>query len=239
MDPLLALLAAAVGYFCGAVSFARVVTRIVAPEKDITQREFTIPGIEETFQVGTVGATAVATEVGRKFGCLASILDMLKVTVPTLAFKIWHPEASYFLIVAAMGVIGHNWPLYHRFRGGSGMSPIFGGMFVIDWIAVFVTSLGGMVLGLAVFKDFLMVYASGVLLIIPWLWFRTHDWGHVAYGIVINIAFWGSQSPMLKKYIQLKREGKVNLSMAMQTSDMGRGMLKMATRLGLVKSDKA
>jgi glycerol-3-phosphate acyltransferase PlsY len=235
MNPLIALLALVVGYLCGSISFARLVGRVVAPQEDVTKTEFAVPGSEEKLEMTSVSATSVSMHVGAGFGCLTSVMDMLKVTIPTLAFRIWYPESPYFLIAAAMGVAGHNWPLYHRFIGGRGFSAVFGGMFVIDWIAVFATSLFGMLLGLLVFRDVLVAYMAGLWLMIPWLWFRTHDAGHLAYGIAVNIMFMMAMLPEIKQYIRLKREGKVTLSTAMQSSDMGRGILKIASRIGLLE----
>jgi len=48
------------------------------------------------------------------------VLDMLKITIPTLVFKHVYPDTPYFLITAATGMIGHVWPLYHGFKGGRG-----------------------------------------------------------------------------------------------------------------------
>jgi glycerol-3-phosphate acyltransferase PlsY len=125
--------------------------------------------------------------LGPKLGFITVVLDMLKIAVPTLALKLLYPGTAYFLITATAGMIGHIWPLYHRFRGGRGLSAVYGGMFVIDPIGVFVTSLGGMLLGLFVLRDMFSAYLGGPWLLIPWLWFRTHDAAYLAYAIVVNI----------------------------------------------------
>ena len=58
MDPLIALLAAAVGYLLGSISFARVVTRLFAPSVDIGQGiEIDIAGTEEKLQVRAIAGT--------------------------------------------------------------------------------------------------------------------------------------------------------------------------------------
>ena len=33
-------------------------------------------------------------------------------------------------------LLGHNYPVFHRFRGGRGQSPLYGGLLAIDWPAV-------------------------------------------------------------------------------------------------------
>ncbi|MCK7490027.1 MAG: glycerol-3-phosphate acyltransferase [Anaerotruncus sp.] len=172
MDPLIALAAAFGGYLVGAVSMARIVTRLVAPSTKITDRfEVGLEGSDKTLVLGTVSASWVSHHVGSKWGFLTYVLDMLKIVVPAVVLrKIW-PAEPYFLVAAAAGVAGHIWPAYHKFKGGRGISAIYGGFIVIDWIGMLVCSVGGMLLGLVVLRDVLAAYMAGVLLLIPWVYF--------------------------------------------------------------------
>ena len=234
MDPLLTLLAAVVGYLCGSISFSRLVVKLTAPQEDITRTEIDVEGSEKIV-MSVVSATTVSMHIGPKFGFVTVVMDMLKIALPTLAFKHLVPGTSYFLISAATGMLGHIWPLYHGFKGGRGMSAVYGGMFVIDWIGVLATSLGGMVFGLFVLRDFVVAYLAGIWFIIPWLWFRTHDVGHLAYAIAVNIMFALAMIPEAKQYVEFKREGKgTDLSAVMQHTGMGRGIYKIGKRFGLL-----
>jgi glycerol-3-phosphate acyltransferase PlsY len=236
MDPLLTLLAAVTGYLCGSISFARLVSKFAAPQEDITKTEIDVEGSEEKVVMSAVSATTVSMHIGPRFGFATVVMDMLKIVVPTLLFKHLVPGPPYFLIAAATGLLGHIWPLYHGFQGGRGLSAVYGGMFAIDWIGVFATSLGGMVFGLFVLRDFLVAYMAGMWFIIPWLWFRTHDVGHLAYAIAVNIILALAMIPEVKQYIKLRREGKIeDLSEVMQLTGMGRGIYKMAERFGLLE----
>ena len=236
MDPLLTLLAAVTGYLCGSISFARLVSKIAAPQQDITRTEIDVEGSEEKIVMSAVSATTVSMHLGPRLGFMTVVMDMLKIAIPTLAFKHLVPGASYFLIAAVTGMLGHIWPLYHGFQGGRGLSAVYGGMFAIDWIGVFATSLGGMVFGLFVLRDFVVAYMAGLWFIIPWLWFRTHDVGHLAYAIAVNIILALAMIPEVKQYVKLRREGKVeDLSKVMQHTGMGRGIYKMAERFGLLE----
>jgi glycerol-3-phosphate acyltransferase PlsY len=236
VNPLLALLAAVVGYLSGSISFARLVSKMVAPQEDVTRTEIEVKGSEEKLIMSTVSATAVSMHIGPKFGFLTVVMDMLKITIPTLVFKRLDAEAPYFLIAATAGMVGHIWPLYHGFKGGRGLSAVYGGMFAIDWIGVFATSLGGMIFGLFIVGDFLVAYMAGMWFIVPWLWFRTHDVGHLTYAIAINILLALAMIPETKQYVKFRREGKgEDLSEVMQLTGMGRGMYKMAKRFGLLE----
>jgi glycerol-3-phosphate acyltransferase PlsY len=235
MDWSVALIASSIGYLLGSFSFARLIGRLVAPKVDVSRTELPIPGTNESISMRAVSGTAVSIHLGPKWGVLTSLFDMLKVALPTLAFRLLYPGTHYFLISAVAGVIGHNWPLYYRFKGGSGLSAIYGSMFVIDWIGVLATAVGGMILGMVVIRDVVVSYLAGLWLIIPWLWFRTHDVGYLAYGVAVNILFVLALLPEIRKVMEYRRRGLGGTAAEMDVTPMGRMMTKMANRLGLTK----
>ena len=153
-----------------------------------------------------------------------------------LAVKYALPEHPYFLITAVTGVIGHVWPPFYGFKGGRGISAIFGGVFVIDWLGVFATSLLGMGLGLLLARDMMVAYMAGVWLLIPWMWFRTPNVYYVLYAVAVNIVFLIAMIPEIKKWVRITREGKWSeTANVMQLTGMGRGILKMAKKMGIYK----
>jgi glycerol-3-phosphate acyltransferase PlsY len=186
--------------------------------------------------MGSVSATTVSLHIGPRFGFVTVVMDMLKIAIPTLVFKHLYPEAPYFLIAATAGMVGHIWPLYHGFKGGRGLSAVYGGMFAIDWIGVFATSLGGMLFGMFVVRDVLVAYMAGLWFLIPWLWFRTRDVSHLAYGITVNIIFVVAMIPEIRQILKYRREGKQkDFSDAIQLTGMGRGIYRMAKRFGVLE----
>jgi len=234
MSAWVALLAAAVGYLLGSISFARLVTRLVAPGQEVTGVEYRVPGTDESVEVKAVQATGVANRLGPRYGCLTASLDILKVAVPALVFRIGYPGTSYFLITAATGLVGHNWPLYHRFKGGRGISAIYGGFLVIDWLGTLVTSVVAMFLGLVVFRyvfvdlSVLVAYAGGIVLMIPWIWFRTHDPAHLAYVVFVNAIFMLASIPDIRMMQDVRRRGiEIDLATQMDATPMGRGLKRV------------
>lgn len=206
MDPLIAVGAAAVGYMLGSISFARLIAGIVAPGKDLSKIECALPESEEVFRSDSVSSTAARIHLGTRYGCLTAIFDILKVALPTLAFKLWQPDVPYYLIVAATGLVGHDWPLYHGFQGGRGESPIYGALLVIDPLGVLVTNVAGWILGMAI-GHLLILRWAGLVLMIPWLWFRTESWPHLAYILFANGVYWTTMSGELRQYFRLSRSG--------------------------------
>lgn len=208
MSPVIAVLAACTGYFIGAISFTRVMGRLVLPGEDVSTAEIPIKGSDKKFQLHSYGATSIRAKAGAKYGCLTSILDMVKVTLPTLTFRLLYPDMSYFLITAAAGVAGHNFPFYYGFKGGRGMSPMYGGLLVIDWLAIPVVTILGTNIGFWMVKYAFLSYFGVTLTLIPWLWFRFHDMPHLAYALVINIFFWIASIPDLRIYAAYNRTGE-------------------------------
>jgi acyl phosphate:glycerol-3-phosphate acyltransferase len=208
MNWLIAGLAAATGYLIGSISFARIVTRLFAPQQDISRVEIAVPGTEIVLRSDAVSATTVQLHLGRRYGCLVGVLDILKAALPALAFKVWYPETPYYLIAAGMAAVGHNWPVYHRFKGGRGLSPITGGMLVLDWLGVLVTNAAGVLIGLAL-KDTFLATGVYLFLMIPWIWFRSHDWVELAYVVSMAALYWISLLPEVKEDLRLRREGNL------------------------------
>lgn len=246
MDPLIALLAAVAGYLLGSISFARIVVRLVAPGQEIKGIEMDMPDAQEPVEVSAVAGTAVAMQLGDRYGGITALLDIFKAVVPTLAFRLIYPAQPYHLVAATLAVVGHNWPLYHRFKGGRGLSPMLGGFLVVDWLGTLVTSLVALILGMAV-KSILLAYMGGTWLMIPWLWIRArmrpdapHSYAHapayVIYAIAVNVIVALAMIPEMRLMIDRKRRGiSDSFEGAMDVTPMGRGIKRMANWFGLMK----
>lgn len=240
MDLHIALVAFVVGYFIGSISFARVLTRIFAPGTDLMKTQIASSKADGKMTMEAVNATAVSMKLGPRLGFATVVLDMLKITIPTLVLKFLFPGTEYFLLTAIAGMIGHIWPVYYRFRGGRGLSAVYGGMFAVDWIGAFVTAFGGVILGMFILRNVLFAYMGGLWLLIPWLWFRFHDLAYVSYGVAVNILFVLAMIPELRQIIRLRRAGvQSDFSEEIQLTAMGRGLYRMAKRLGVVKEETA
>ncbi len=205
----IALIAMVVGYLLGSVSFARLVSRRFAPEQDISKIEIEVPDSEAKFESDAISATSVRLHLGPRYGCLVGILDILKAAIPALAFKLWQPEAPYYLLAAGTAAIGHNWPIYYRFKGGRGISPIMGGMLAVDWLGVVVTNLLGLASDLVI-KSTLVASGVWLILMIPWLWLRGFEWPELLYAIAMAVLFWAAMIPEWREVIRLKRTGELD-----------------------------
>lgn len=212
MEPLTITFAALISYLLGSISFARVIAGLTAPGKDFQHIKIEIPGHNDYMESDVISATTVRMNVGPKWGCLVSILDMVKSALPMLAFKIWQPDQPYYLIAGVMAVVGHIWPVYYRFKGGRGLSPVLGNFLVLDWLGVLVTNLAGFLLGLRP-SNIMVVTSAGIVLMIPWTWFRTHDSLQLIFVILCTSLYYYSMIPEWKEYARLRRQGKLKVMM--------------------------
>lgn len=110
---------AIVAYLLGSVPFGKVIARGVA-RIDITTRGSR-----------NIGATNVARELGLKWGFLTLILDILKGFVPVVLFASYVPHTANnheiaLPLVALSALLGHQFSLLERFRGGKGVATALG-----------------------------------------------------------------------------------------------------------------
>lgn len=225
-----ALLAAVVGYIAGSIPFALIVTRLFGRGERLAPAELPVPGREDVLRSDAVSATAVRLQLGARYGCLTSLLDMAKAAAVTVAFRLAYPDAPYVLIASGFAVVGHIWPLFNRFRGGRGQSPAIGGLFVVDWPAPLVVYPLGQVLGLVTRSRAYAGRFAPMLLASGWLYFRFHDLSFVYYGLGLFAIRMLAMRGEIVQYARIRRSGGLK-SLADEVALMGYG--EILQRLGL------
>lgn len=128
-------------YLLGAVPFGFLIAR--ARGVDI-----------RTVGSGNIGATNVFRCLGKKWGILTFVCDVLKGFIPAFLLPLLLSQASCEescdimpVVCGFMAVAGHNWPVYLRFKGGKGVATTAGALLgiapvplaagLLCWIAVF------------------------------------------------------------------------------------------------------
>ncbi len=227
MDPVIAVAALVIGYLSGSISFARVVARLVDRNVDITFLETEV-GDGAVVTSNAVSGTVVRMKLGKRWGLLVALLDMLKVFVPVLALRLLFPGEPYLYLAATAGVVGHNWPVYHRFQGGRGESAIMGGLLAIDPLGFALMLTVGMGIGFLA-GNILVLEWTGFVLMIPWLWLTTGDPYAVAYMALVIVLWAIAMIPEFRQFAPLMSapDGPTNEEMAREYgmgSKLGRAM---------------
>ncbi len=203
------MLAILAGYAVGSIPFALVVMRLFGGGKPLESMRLRVSGTTDSLRSEAVSATAVRFQLGARYGCMTSVLDMAKATGITLAFKLAYPDETYYLIASGFAVVGHIWPVFHRFRGGRGQSPIIGSLFVVDWPTPLIAYAGAQILASASrFRGYVARFAP-MLIAAGWLYYRFRDTAFVYYAL----GLWGlrivAMRSEIRQYAQLRRAGRL------------------------------
>ncbi len=103
------------GYFLGCISPSHILEKI-------KHENFREKGTKN------LGATNAMIILGKNYGALVMIIDLLKSFVAVKIAKTVLPELPFaWLLSGAFAVVGHIFPFYLKFRGGKGLAS-FGGV---------------------------------------------------------------------------------------------------------------
>lgn len=109
-----------VSYFIGSLPTGYLVARIFR-RVDI-----------RTVGSGSIGATNVRRMMGQGWAVFVTLVDMLKGALALLLTVESASSDPWLLSLSALAaVLGHNYPVWLRFRGGKGVATTYGTMFFI------------------------------------------------------------------------------------------------------------
>jgi acyl phosphate:glycerol-3-phosphate acyltransferase len=179
--PVLGLL---VGYLCGSVSFTRIVARLTsAPALDGAA---VVDGTGR-HSLARVSPTSLGAVAGKRWGLTAAGLEVLKAAIPTWLFRRLLPGSGAAEAAMVGAVAGHTAPVFHRFRGGYGQSPLLGAMLVLDPWSVPVAVAASTALGVATADDW-VAQDTWPLALLPWAAWRGDT--RLAAGVVGAVAIY-------------------------------------------------
>lgn len=85
---------------------------------------------------GNLGGTNAGRVLGKKAGIVVTVMDVLKVVIPTLLAKCFL-GFNMAALIGIIALIGHCFPIFAEFRGGKGVSSYLGiGLVLNPWIAL-------------------------------------------------------------------------------------------------------
>lgn len=111
-----------VSYLIGSISTGHILIRL-RTGKDVTA----------TFS-GSAGARNVSRTLGVRGFSIVFIGDTLKGALAYwLALTLFSTDQTGGALSIMAVVIGHIWPVFFKFRGGRGLSPLLGGVLLLDY----------------------------------------------------------------------------------------------------------
>jgi len=108
---------------------------------------------------GNIGATNVLRSAGKFGGAITLLLDVLKGFIPLVVAKSWWGIGNWTLLMGFLAIVGHNYPIYLKFKGGKGVATSFGVLIAL-W-----PDIGLIILGLWIASVIIWRYSSLAALI--------------------------------------------------------------------------
>ena len=138
MPAITVVLLTALAYIIGSVPFGLLIAK--AKGVDIRKQGS-----------GNIGATNVLRCLGKPLGITCFVLDALKGYLPAALFPILGTvDPTFGILFGAAAILGHNFPVFLKFKGGKGVAtsagvllgvaPLAVAIGLIAWIIVFKTS---------------------------------------------------------------------------------------------------
>jgi len=108
------------GYFAGSIPFSYIVPKMKGV--DVSR-----------IGSGNVGGTNVLRSMGPVIGISCMLLDFFKAFIPTLIASLIYEDASWIPHLTLLAaVIGHDFSIWLKFRGGKGVASTVGGFFALN-----------------------------------------------------------------------------------------------------------
>jgi glycerol-3-phosphate acyltransferase PlsY len=220
-----------IGYLIGSISFTRIIGNIVIPDEDLETTTSKIPDSDIKFTFKSVSATTLRVRAGPKYGIIASLLDMAKAAIPMIiVIRIYNSHTFSFLISLGV-IIGHDFPIFYNFKGGSGVSPLWGSLFVMNWQSIPVTAFASMLIGLFIIDDAFIAYLSTPFYLIPWalIYYGLSQW--LIYAVIVNIIYWFALIPEFREYLEFRKTDKYLLAKEIRHEKQKKTMEKIRNKL--------
>lgn len=84
---------------------------------------------------GRTGTSNVLRSAGGKLAIVALALDLSKGILAVLLAKAVADDAAVEVVAGLLALVGHNWPVFLKFKGGRGIATGLGGLIVMEPIA--------------------------------------------------------------------------------------------------------
>jgi len=181
-------------YLLGSIPFGVLISKKVA-RLDITKAGS-----------GNIGATNVAREVGLKWGVITLLADVLKGFIPVvlahylLGSSIEMNEALKGMI-GLTALLGHQFPVYSRFRGGKGVATCLGVFLAISPISCLFSGVMFFIL-VALWRYISLGSILGALTMPIWLYLTGHSTFMILPSLVMSLLITFQHRGNIQRLIQ-------------------------------------
>lgn len=157
---------------------------------------------------------------------------MLKAFTPIIILRIAFPNQPYYLVFSIFTIIGHNYPIYYRFKGGRGLSPMLGSLLAIDPLGMIVALFAGTLLAVLINQP----HASLILwfpMLTIWSWLVKDNPITAIYTIILLVLFLVAEIPEMRLALQYQKQGRMDEynRMILESAPQTRMMKRLAEKI--------
>ena len=200
------LFAIIIGYLIGSIPFGYLIGRLKGI--DIT-----------TLGSGRTGGTNVFRALGLRYGLFSGLLDVLKGVVAVLLIRHLFGDdyAGAQALAGAFAVIGHNWSIFLKFRGGAGGATAGGALLALNPLVGVIVVIVFIILMLVVRYASVATMTVGIGGLLLLTLFHLVGWGtplgHLLFGVLVAMAITWALRPNIKRLIN-GNERRINFHSA-------------------------
>lgn len=164
-----------IGYLLGSIPFAYITARLKMG-MDIRQ-----------VGSGNVGALAIYREVGPPFGLTVLAADVGKGVLTIYVARWLGLDLVWICAAGFAAVVGHNWPVFLKFRGGKGAATVLGVLVALTPVELLISSAIVLTL-IAITRNVrLALFALILVPILQWIFDRDFTYIACALGLLLFI----------------------------------------------------
>lgn len=122
------------------------------------------------FGSGNIGATNAYRTLGKLPGILVFLGDVLKGVLAVIIARYIIDSSLSLALAGIMAVVGHNYSIFLKFKGGKGVSTALGALVVLaPYVALISAIIWGLVIGLSRYVSLGSIVAALSVPILMWL----------------------------------------------------------------------
>lgn len=159
-------------YLLGSFPSAYLVTRLIR-HKDIRK-----------IGDGNMGAKNTLLSVGLLAGIIVGVLDLTKGALAVAMARHFSTTDEIVLLAGACAILGHDFPLFLRFRGGQGMATM-AGVFIMLFPLQMVFVLCALIFSLLISHNWDLSCAIACVLLVVLLWLMGQPPRRIIYTILL------------------------------------------------------
>ena len=149
---------------------------------------------------GSAGATNVLRVMGKMEAVLTLIFDGAKGFIIIYLAEALNLSPLIVILSGILVIVGHNWPVFFRFKGGRGIATSLGILFGLSWEVILVVLIIGLVV-IGISRYVSLGSITGAVILPPIMYFFELPYFYIVFGIIMSILTLIRHIPNIKRLV--------------------------------------